>query len=199
MLLLTLLLAVLLCAALIHAVSRRHRDAFDAVVVALAVPFVFARHPVGTRNHEQNTRVVWVPTIADTSAPTAAELSAGTDITSYLTKDGLETPADQNMVDNAGLDTNFNAQGVGNYGGGITLKCFRTSTDAAWDLFVYGTEGYVVVARDSIGGIASGDDVEVYPAQMHQPVMMNTAENERQKFSAKLAVTSAPVDGTVAA
>lgn len=158
------------------------------------IPFAFARHPVGTLNHEQNTRVVWAPSVAsaDLSEVTAAELTAGTDITSYLTKDGLETPADQQMVDNAGLDENFNAQGVGNYGGGINLKCFRTATDAAWTLFVYGTAGYIVIGRDSAGGIGTGDALEVYPAEMHEPVMMNTAENERQKFSAKCAVTAAP-------
>lgn len=199
---LLLILAVLLLLAAVIALTPRQRTSRFVTGFARTyeppIPFVLHRHPVGTRNHEQNTRVVWVPTIANTATPTTTELSGGTDITTYLTKDGLETPADQNMVDNAGLDENFDAQGVGSYGGAITIKCFRTTTDAAWDLFSYGTEGFLVVGRDSAGGIAATDVVEVYPAQMHQPVMMATAGNERQKFTARLAVTAAPVLDAVA-
>lgn len=202
---LLLILAVLLLLAagispIRHAGRTRRFVTGFAQVYQQPIPFVFARHPIGTRNHEQNTRVVWVPTIADTDAPTVAELTAGTDITAYLTKDGLETPSDQNMVDNAGLDENFDAQGVGSFGGAIVIKAFRTDTDAAWNLFAYGTEGYIVVGRDSAGGIAATHVVEVYPAQMHQPVMMATAANERQKFTVRLAATAAPtLDAVVAA
>ena len=155
------------------------------------VPFAVHRHPAGTKSHERNTRVVWVPTIADINAPTDAEITAGTDISDLITKDGLQTPADQNNIDVAGLSSNFDAQAVGSYGGTIQLTCFRFPT-TAWDLMVYGTSGYLVVGRDSEGGIAVADVVEVYPAEMHQPVMMQTASNEAQKFTEQMPVTDDP-------
>lgn len=152
--------------------------------------------------HENNTKVHFVTTISNVAAPTAAEIAAGTNLTPYITKDGVNTPSNQNYVDSAGIDTNFDAQNVGSYGGApLTLTMFRDDTDEtdSWDLMVYGTAGYLVIGRNSASGIAASDVVEVWPVEMHQPVMMQTAGNEMQKFTAGFAVTSAPtLDAVVA-
>jgi hypothetical protein len=142
------------------------------------------------------TRVTWATAIANIAAPTTAELNAGTDLSGFLAKDGLQTPDQQNMVDVAALNSNFDAQAVGTFGGPVQLKMFRDNdgTDAAWNLFVYGTAGFVVVRR----GIASAtawavaQKVEVYPAQMHQPTVIPSASNEAVKFMVTLPVTSTP-------
>lgn len=144
---------------------------------------------------EHFTKVSWVPTIASIAAPTAAEVTAGTDISNLLTKDGLQTPSSQNMVDNGTLADRFDAQSVGTYGGNITLKARReTVTDAAWNLFSWGEEGYLVVRRgvDHSTAFTVADEVEVYPAQSHEPVMDNSAPNANQTFTVALAVTSEP-------
>jgi hypothetical protein len=147
------------------------------------------------------TRVTWATTIASIAAPTVAELNAGTHLTPFLTKDGLTTPANQNMVDNASLAETFDAQLVGSWGGAIQLTMFRDTTDTAWNLAVYATNGYLVVRRGLTiaTGWAAGQKVEVYPAQMHQPVMAATAANEQARFTLQLAVTAEPnVRATVA-
>lgn len=145
--------------------------------------------------HEGNTKVLWVTTIADIAAPTVAELTAGTDISELLTKDGLTLPDTQNMVDSATLADTFDAQVVGSWGGGASLTGFRDdTTDTLWDLAVYGTNGYIVVRRGMPydDAIAAGQDVEVYPAEMHEPVMNQTGANEQARFTLALAVTGQP-------
>lgn len=145
--------------------------------------------------HEGNTKVSWVPTIADISAPTVAELTAGTDLSTLLTKDGLSLPDSQNMVDSSTLADTFDAQRVGSWGGSITLTGFRDDTnDTLWDLAVYGTEGYLVVRRGLAYDTAwaASQDVEVYPAEMHEPVPNATGANEEARFTLALAVTGQP-------
>lgn len=143
--------------------------------------------------HEGNTKIFWLTTIAASDLePTAAEITAGTDITAFVTKDGLSTPQNQNMVDSATLNEVFDAQRVGSWGGSLQLTMFRddTTETGGWDLVVYGTEGYIVVSR--FGAPVATDVVEVYPAEMHNPVMAPTAANEMQRFTATLAVTAEP-------
>jgi hypothetical protein len=48
-------------------------------------------------------KVSMVLTVANISAPTAAELNAGTDLQEYITKEGLEISAEQTPVDNTAL------------------------------------------------------------------------------------------------
>ena len=53
--------------------------------------------------YEERTRVYWVPSLANKAAPTVAELNAGTDLSCFLTKDGLTEPSGQNMTPAAAL------------------------------------------------------------------------------------------------
>lgn len=142
------------------------------------------------------TRVGWATSIASIAAPTTAELNAGTDLSGFLTKDGLKTPDQQNLVDVAALNSNFDAEAVGTFGGSILLKMFRDNdgTDAAWNLCVYATAGFLIVRRGIAVATAwtAAQKVEVYPAQMHQPVVIPSARNEATKFTEMLAVTSTP-------
>lgn len=149
------------------------------------------------------TLVYWVTTIANKAAPTVAELNAGTRISGFLTKDGLDIPFSQNTSDNADLEDTFDAKGVGTFGADITLTCFRDdTTDTAWNLFVYGTTGYLVVREGIAVGTAwtAAQKVQVYPAQMHEPVPVPPTSNEQRKFKVMLPVTDQPsLKATVAA
>lgn len=142
------------------------------------------------------TKVGWVTTLSSTSSPTAVQITAGTDIEGYLTKDGLVTPATQNMVDQGTLATTFDAQGIGTWGGApIELTGYRDNTDDdAYELFEYGADGFLVIRR----GIAVATDwtaaqvVEVWPASAHQPLNQPPATNENAKFKVMLAATAEP-------
>jgi hypothetical protein len=140
-------------------------------------------------------RMSWVVTIANKAAPTVAELNAGTLLSPFTTKDGVDPGLTTNMVDSATIEETFDAQGVGSYGGTLKLTMYRDDTaDTAWNLMVYGTIGFVVVRRGiaSATAYANPQKCEVYPAQMHEPIPQVTASNEQTKFQATFAVTSAP-------
>lgn len=149
------------------------------------------------------TLVYWVTTIANKAAPTVAELNAGTRLSGYLTKDGLDIALSQNSVDNADLEDTFDATDVGTFGGTINLTLFRDDTaDTAWNLFVYGTSGYLVVREGPLATVAwtAAQKAQVYPARMHEPVPVSTTSNEQRKFKVMLPVTDQPsLKATVAA
>lgn len=150
------------------------------------------------------TKVAWVTTIASAAAPTVAELTAGVDITGYLTKEGLVTPANQNMVNQGTLATTFDAQGIGTWGGApIELTGYRDNVDDdAYEAFAYGDDGYLVIRRGIAVGTAwtAAQKAEVWPASAHQPLNQPPATNENAKFKVVLAATSEPkLAATVAA
>lgn len=152
--------------------------------------------------HEGNTKVYWVVTLTSKTAPSLAQITAGTLLTPFITKDGVDVPNNQNMIDSATIDETFDAQEPGSWGGGpLTLTMYRDSVaanDTAWNLCVYNTRGYIVISRRGVPIV--GSKVEVFPAAMHTPVMLATAANEMQKFREVFAVTSTPeMNATVAA
>jgi len=143
--------------------------------------------------YEGNNKVWFVPTITNTSAPTMVQINAGTELTPFITKDGISVPNGQNMVDSATINDTYDAQRVGSWGGGpLTLTMFRDDTDesGSLELITYGLEGFIVISR--FGTIGIGDKVEVWPVEAHQPTLMQSAANEMQKFSAAFAVTGPP-------
>jgi hypothetical protein len=145
--------------------------------------------------NDGNIRLAVVATIASIAAPTTAEVNAGTLIGNFVTKDGLTVPAEQNYVDNFSIIETYNSQVVGSFGGPISMIGIRDNvTDTFWDLVVYGTNTHLVVRRGTASGTAwgAGNKVEVYPIQWHEPLPMQTAQDEQGKFSAAAAVRSQP-------
>jgi hypothetical protein len=152
----------------------------------------------------------FVPTIGSKTAPTVAEIAAGTDLTALLTRDGLTTPSDGSTIDVAGANDRYNATASGSYGGQpITAKFFRdtvTGTDTAWTTLPRQTTGYLVIRRFGGSTNSSGDafaaaqKVEVWPIDVLSRTMLPIADNEAQKFEVQCAVPSAPEqNATVAA
>ena len=151
-------------------------------------------------------RVWFVPTITSTAAPTVAEITAGTDLTPFLTRDGLDTPQGAETIDVSDASSRQNKSAPGTYGGDvITLKCHRDSVNAdddAWTTLVRGTEGYIVVRRfgGSSVAVAASQKVEVYPGEVSTRQPDPIAANEDQKFTTQFAVNGAINDSaTVAA
>jgi len=149
------------------------------------------------RTHEEFTRIWWCPSIASKTAPTVAEISAGTDISAFVPKDGLKVGSTNNKVKNDDITTAFMAEIPGSYGNAVTLTCFRDdTTDTAWTLFqTRNAVGFLVVRRmiAVVTALAIGQKVEVYPAQTGQPTLQDTAENERVKFGVDMMITATPV------
>lgn len=140
-------------------------------------------------------KVYFVTTIANKAAPTVAELNAGTDISNFITKDGLTVPSNQNNVANASLAETFDSELPGSFGGPLSMTGIRdAATDTFWNLVVYGTAGFIVVRRGTATATAwaSTQKVEVYPMTWHEPIPMQTASNEQGRFTAAAPVSSQP-------
>lgn len=147
--------------------------------------------------YDGNTRAWWITSISDISSVTASEIGAGTDITPFLPKDGLNPNASQNMVDNGTIASTHEDEVVGTWKISYELIGFRDSVEADddfWTLAVYGTVGFLVIRRGVPVGtaVAAGQRIEVHPAQLHQPVPRASAINENTKFTLKIATTSEP-------
>lgn len=143
--------------------------------------------------YEGKNKVYFLPACTDTEAPTLAEISAGKNLTRFVSKDGISVPNTQNMVDSATIEDVYDAQQVGSWGGGpLVLTMFRDDDDEtdSYDLITYGLEGFILISR--FGPAITGAKVEVWPVEAHEPTMMQSAANEMQKFNAAFAVTAEP-------
>lgn len=144
----------------------------------------------------------WVPTIADIDNPSAVEIAAGQDYTSYLPKDGISFPSTRNMVDTGSLDETFDGQYPGTAGGplSITFKQQNNAGEsaAASEFIGARVEGYWVFGYNGSNDTAA-DVVDVYQAASHDPVRGNPAANTEQRFTVEFGVQSMRLGVTVAA
>lgn len=141
--------------------------------------------------YEANTKAYWLTAVANIAAPTVAEIGAGTPLSPYIPKDGIAVNINTNNVDSASIDDTFDAQLAGSWGADVKLTMFRDDTaDTAWNLCEHGTPGFLVISR--FGAAVATSVVEVYPSEMHQPAMENTAANSQQRFVEAFAITAAP-------
>lgn len=157
---------------------------------------------------EENVRVWYVgPSgIANTTAPTAAEINAGVDLTTFITRDGLDTPLKGNVRDGADISSLYNATSGGTYGGDpIVLTMFRDAVyadDDAFTTLTRGLTGFIVICRffgAGTGNIAASAKVEVWPIEVISREPMKIAKDENQKIMVTCAVPSTPkLDQTVA-
>jgi hypothetical protein len=144
--------------------------------------------------YEGRTKVHFLPNIADTDAPILAEFTAGTDLTTFVTKDGVQPGSTNNRVPTGGIDDAFNSEVQGSWSAAFSLKCFRDdTTDTAWTTLVRGLEGFVVIGYDSAAGIATGDEVQVWPAEFGTPNMDPSAADTPETFMADIAIQTPPV------
>lgn len=144
-------------------------------------------------------RVYYVPTIANTAAPTTTELNAGTRLDSTMTADGLEISFATADVDNSALSSTFDTRQAGRRTPSISVTIKRqTGTDTIYNLLTYQTTGYLAVRRniDASTAWASAQAVEVYPIQCGQSSQAY-GPNTIQRYTVPLMVTTDP--NTVAA
>lgn len=144
-----------------------------------------------------NTKVFWLDAApADPSAPTVAELTAGTDITSYIPKDGFKSGVSNNRVSGGSLDERFTDESMGTWSSQLSIDYYLdkvTADNTAHDTIgVQDAAGAIVVVWDGAGA-ADGGKAYVWPeVEAGQPVIQDTAENARQKATAEFAVLAEP-------
>ena len=147
------------------------------------------------------TKVYLVPTIADIAAPTVAELAAGTDISCWLTPDGLDTGVSESAIDVATLCSTVDGETPGTSKYAPSLKLFRGTTDTAWIAVVHNTAVHLVVRRGVATDTAwaAAQKVEVYKGKYGNPQPASSARNTPQTFMAKIYVSAVNLKAVVAA
>ncbi len=137
---------------------------------------------------------VWsVPSIANIAAPTTAELNAGTNLGSLLTKEGLQgfTP-DTGTVDTSALNSTYgtNAPGLIELSkGSLRFKAQTQATETIRGVFVYGYTTNIVIRRNGSAETTAWtatDKVEVWPVKCGARIDGEFASNEVQKFDIEI-------------
>jgi hypothetical protein len=143
----------------------------------------------------ETLRVQWVVTIANRVAPTAAELNAGVNLSTFVPVDGVNLGGSRNNASQAMLGDAFVAEEPGTWGTTLEVTFTRDgTTDTPWDLFAggYKTIGHIVLRRTGTGVFAAAQKLEVYPVTSHEPQMLASAENEYSKYTVTFAITAKP-------
>ncbi|MDT0477401.1 hypothetical protein RM863_35295 [Streptomyces sp. DSM 41014] len=159
--------------------------------------------------------IYFAPTIASMAAPKVSEISAGVNLSDYVTRDGLKTPSSGNTIDAADIGSRFNKTAPGTYGGDaaeITAhRDSKSTTDLAWSTLPQDAIGFLIVARQGFAqsvttglGTKAGtptvaDRCEVYPVTVISRAANDTGDNETSKFTASLAITGEPAQDAVVA
>jgi hypothetical protein len=151
-----------------------------------------------------NNKVVFVPSIANTAAPTTTELNAGTALECLIMGDGLDINTDEDTVSADKLCETIHAEQPGRSKTTIQLTCVRKDTaveDVAWTTLLRGLTGYLVVRRGVAytTAWATNQKAEVYPVKFGQRRMLKPEANGVEKFMSQGYNTAAPVLDAVVA
>jgi hypothetical protein len=139
-------------------------------------------------------KVLWVPVIAITTAPTVAELTAAgvRDVSCYLTAEGFSPSTDEQAITDERLCSRQTFQRRGRFADSLDLSYIYNPNSAA-DNLAYSTMspstlGYIV-ARWGLAyetAIVAAQVVDVHPAEcgirQKQPPTANTVFTAKQKI-----------------
>lgn len=143
--------------------------------------------------------VLWVPTIALPSAPTAAELTAVSvvDLSCYIVGGGFMNTLDESTVDDPRLCSRQIYERPGKFKLGLSLSYVHNpdspADNEAYLALTYLTEGYIVprygIPFDDV--YAATDIVDVYPAQCGKQLKVTPEDNSVLKVLQKMFITGA--------
>ena len=157
-------------------------------------------------------RVYSLTACANVSLQTVAELNAGTDLTNYITPDGLDISMATGKVDVGNVGSTFTLNRVGRKTPSITLTCHHDassgSTDPAWNLFTYRAVGFLAVRTgiDKATAWATGQGaggttgaLQVFPYEAAEFNPIKPAPDSSWDFSVELSVYLDPATRAVVA
>ena len=149
-------------------------------------------------------KVHFAPAVADITAPTLAEIAAGTALTDFITPAGLDTPDEGQEADASDLGSARDKTVPSTVSGNPSGEFYREGdpagggplTDDAWDALPRLTIGYLIIARFGGSGVAgaidTGDEVEVWPVRVSNRNNVRAARGETYRFTANFALTDDP-------
>lgn len=149
------------------------------------------------------TKLYWVTSISDTSAPTAAELGSAVDLTPEIAEiNGFSFSNSPIDVPDMGTAFVSRIPGEDTVGDSNIMFYERTDTTAIQTALAKDTTGYVVIFPTGIAGSspAAADVCDVWPATVASNSRQYNAGNEAARFEVVFTLTAEPAsDSTVAA
>lgn len=151
--------------------------------------------------YDGNVRAVLVPTVADVNAPTAAELTAGIDISCYLTGDGLAISVDQQSITDERLCSTSTFEKRGRKTHSVDVTYIDNSNSVAHAAFNEAREAldegsvHYLVTRRNLPyetAFAASQLVRVYPIEAGFPAEVPGEANSVTRSTSKLFVTGDP-------
>lgn len=147
-------------------------------------------------------KVVWVPTLADPSAPTLTEVTAATalDLSCFLTADGLTTGGDEQVITDERLCSKQTFEQPGRHTDTLSIKYVYNQQAApaaadneAFETLKHLTEGYIVQrwGDDYATAFAAGDVVDVVPVTCGKQMKMPPEANSKLKIEQRMFVRNA--------
>jgi len=143
-------------------------------------------------------RCVWMTACANIALPTVAELNAGTDLTDYITPDGLDIGMATGKVNVGNVGSTFTLERVGRRSPSIALTLHHNSpTDTPWTLLVYRALGFFAVRKGidkatawTIGQGTGGStgEVSVYPVECGADAPVKPAPDTSWDFTVDLTI-----------
>jgi len=138
------------------------------------------------------TRVLWVPSIADKTAPTRAELDAGTDLAGEIQDlDGWLVESES--VETPDLGTTFTGSIPGSTSAedsSLTMYEDLGGTDAR-ELMPRGTSGFIVWMD---GGDVAGRPMDVFPVRVGSVGKNRTVDDDPATLTINFNITSEPAE-----
>lgn len=138
-----------------------------------------------------NVRVYSIVTVTVPAAITAAQVTAGTNVTgvaeaeAIAAMEGWETsPSTINVPDVLSLTTG-NIPGENTFGAASITYYTDTATNAAWDLFVEGFLTNIVIFPRGIG---TGNDYTLFSVQVTNRTRMLATGNEAERHKITFAI-----------
>lgn len=140
-------------------------------------------------------KVGWVTTLSSLTSPTATQITAGVDLESFITPDGLNVDEADEMIPTAALNSTFSTEKIGRttVDASLTFK-HQGLADPPWTTFASRPAGYLVVRY----GVAATTDwaasqkVDIYPCTAGDRQPVQAAPNEVAKFTVPLFITGTP-------
>lgn len=145
------------------------------------------------------TEIFWTLTASSYTAMTAAEVNAGTDLSTFV-RNMPDIPRTANLVDVATIDSKFEKRQVGTRGGDtLTLEILRDdSADTAYTTLTEDTAGYLILGRKgwtTAGTATTGDEIDVFPATIASSADGTPGRNEPDFAVVNMAITDDPSRG----
>lgn len=142
------------------------------------------------------TKIIWMTTCADASAPTVAELGAGTALESFVTPDGLDQSTEEARVDVSSIASTQDQEVAGRRKETVILT-FKNQGDAnaPYVTFADYPAGYIAIRQGvaSTTAVAASQLFDVYTVKAGARQRIAPAPNEVLKFRVEF-YSTAPLE-----